>query len=450
MKNFSLPIGLLLFCCLIGVTYLTPRSDFYSLLVYWCDYWILFLCVLFFQKEYLVTSLKTWVTVAVLLRVVVSFAFPNLSDDVYRFIWDGRLLVQGINPFGQLPSYYIQNQVAIQGIDIGLFQKINSPDYFTIYPPVCQSVFWLACSLFPTDEWASMLVMKVFLFACELGSFYFILKLLQQQNLGKSRFFCYALNPLIILEICGNLHFEGAMICFLLGALYFLFESEKQEDTSKKALLLLIVAAVFFALSVASKLLPLLFLPILWRYLGLRKGFIFQLLVGVFCAMLFLPLFDMTTLQNMSNSVGLYFQKFEFNASLYYLLKPIGTWFYGYNPRMEISRILSILTVVGILYVAFRQEKKDTSALFRHLLFAFIFYLCCATTVHPWYLSMALVLSIFTPYRFVLLWSGLIFLTYSHYINGGFQEQYSYLLVEYGVLFGYLLYSSFVRKKVIE
>ncbi len=381
-----------------------------------------------------------------LLRVAVLFTFPTLSDDVYRFIWDGRLLSNGINPFSHLPSYYIENQNVIQEIDTALFQKLNSPNYFTIYPPVCQSVFWLACTAFPTNQWASMLAMKIFLLGCELGSFYFILKLLKQLCLDKSRFFWYALHPLIILEICGNLHFEGAMICFLLGAFYFLLEAEKIEKTSKQALFLLSVAALFFALSVASKLLPLLFLPILWRYLGLKKGFVFLLLVGVFCTMLFLPLLNVTMLQNMRSSLALYFQTFEFNASLYYLLKPIGTWLYGYNPRIEISRILSILSVVGVFFFAFRQQKNGTSALFSHLLFAFVFYLCCATTVHPWYLSMALALSIFTPYRFVLLWSSLIFLTYSHYQNGFFQEHYHYILMEYGVVFGYFLYSILTQR----
>jgi hypothetical protein len=380
--------------------------------------------------------------------VTTFFAFPNLSDDVYRFIWDGRLLVQGINPFSHLPSYYIENQATISNIDTSLFLKLNSPDYFTIYPPVCQSIFWLACFLFPNNELSSMLVMKCFLFVCELGSFYFILKLLQQQKLDKIRFFWYALNPLIILEICGNLHFEGAMICFLFGALYFLFESNNETYPPKKALRFLVLAAFFFALSVASKLLPLLFLPLLWRYLGLKKGAMFQLLVGIFCAMLFLPLLNTTVLQNMSSSLGLYFQKFEFNASLYYLLKPIGTWIYDYNPRILIGRTLSILTIIGIIFLAFRQQKNDTTSLFSNLLFAFVLYLCCSSTVHPWYLSMALALSLFTGHRFVLLWSGLIFLTYSHYNGGGFKENYLYILGEYSVVFGYFLYSSFVSKNI--
>jgi alpha-1,6-mannosyltransferase len=439
LKNFYLPVGLLLFCCIIGLTYLTPRSDFYSLLLYWFDYWVLFLCILFFQKEYLVSSFKTWLTLAVLLRVTTLFALPNLSDDVYRFIWDGRLFMQGINPFNQLPSYYIENQYIIQNLDTSLFQKLNSPDYFTVYPPVCQSVFWLACSLFPNNELSSMLVMKCFLFVCELGSFYFILKLLPQQKLDKTRFFWYALNPLIILEICGNLHFEGSMICFLLGALYFLFESSNETYSPKQALRCLVLAAFFFALSVASKLLPLLFLPLLWRYLGLKKGAMFQVFVGVFCAIFFLPLLNLSVLQNMSNSLGLYFQKFEFNASLYYLLKPIGTGFYGYNPRIEIGRILSILTIIGILIFMFRQQKNDINALFNNLLFTFVLYLCCASTVHPWYLSMALALSLFTAHRFVLLWSGLIFLTYSHYNGGDFQENYLYIGIEYSVVLAFFI-----------
>src|SRR5579884_948487 len=81
---------------------------------------------------------------AVVFRAVLLFALPNLSDDFYRFIWDGRLLAHGVNPFSHLPSYYAsQNNtdISIFGLSRELFDKLNSPNYFTIYPPVCQYIF---------------------------------------------------------------------------------------------------------------------------------------------------------------------------------------------------------------------------------------------------------------------------------------------------------------------
>ena len=99
-------------------------------------------------------------------RALFLFSIPNLSDDFYRFIWDGRLLASGNHPFAQLPVYYMDNNVSIQGINEDLFNKLNSPEYFTIYPALSQYVFWLAASFRQIMCHGSVLVIKVVMFAC--------------------------------------------------------------------------------------------------------------------------------------------------------------------------------------------------------------------------------------------------------------------------------------------
>ena len=120
----------------------------------------------------------------------------------------------------------------------------------------------------------------------------------------------YVLNPLIILEICGNCHFEGAMIFFLLAGMVAI----QQGKIAKGAL--------WWALATASKMLPIMFLPIVWRWLGWRKGLIFNAIFAVACLALFVPILVM--LPNMLDSLDLYFRKFQFNASIYYLVRELG------------------------------------------------------------------------------------------------------------------------------
>src|SRR5688572_21626771 len=90
------------------------------------------------------SNVDFWFYGSIVLRALLLFSIPNLSDDIYRFIWDGRLLASGHHPFAQLPAYYIDNNISIQGIDEELFKSLNSPKYFTIYPALSQYVFWLA------------------------------------------------------------------------------------------------------------------------------------------------------------------------------------------------------------------------------------------------------------------------------------------------------------------
>lgn len=157
-----------------------------------------------------------------LTRLALIGALPGLSDDLYRFLWDGRLWAQGYNPFDQLPLYYLEQGAAIRGITPSLYEQLNSPEYYTIYPPVAQGTFALAAWLFPENLMGGAIVLRSFLLLCELGSLWLIWNLLRHFQLPLARGLIYALNPLIIIEITGNLHYEGAMIFFLLLAFWWL------------------------------------------------------------------------------------------------------------------------------------------------------------------------------------------------------------------------------------
>ncbi|MCB9334026.1 MAG: hypothetical protein H6574_23480 [Lewinellaceae bacterium] len=112
---------------------------------------------------------RWWIGLGIGLRVLLLFSIPNLSDDFYRFLWDGRLSAQGIHPFAHTPAYFIENQIALTGITPELFANLNSPAYYTVYPPVCQAVFWMAAKLYPESLTGGVFVLKLFLFFCELG-----------------------------------------------------------------------------------------------------------------------------------------------------------------------------------------------------------------------------------------------------------------------------------------
>ncbi|MEO0876545.1 MAG: hypothetical protein AAFY48_18235 [Bacteroidota bacterium] len=90
-----------------------------------------------------------------------------------------------------------------------------------------------------------------------------LIRLLRYWSLPEERVLWYALNPLIIVEVVGNLHFEGAMIFFLLLGLWALLRWKGSDNKWWLA-----ISAVAMAMAVSSKLLPLLFFPFLIRRLG--------------------------------------------------------------------------------------------------------------------------------------------------------------------------------------
>lgn len=378
-------------------------------------------------------ELRWWLGLAVLLRLGLFFCFPLLSDDLYRFIWDGRLLAAGFNPFDELPGFYLDAAYAEYGLTPALYARLNSPEYHTVYPPVAQGVFWLAAKLFPNSIYGGMLCMKAFLLACELLSLRLILFLLSYWRLPRERVLWYALNPLILIEIMGNLHFEGAMICFLLLALAaFTLEWVR-------------AAALALALSVASKLLPLMFTPLLLRRYRWSRLWRFSLWFGVALVLLFLPLVSGAFAENLGGSIDLYFRKFEFNAGLYYLARWYGYHWVGWNLIAFYGPLLALVAAGSIFFLALTEERPNWRNLPLRMMWAMLFYLFCTTTVHPWYLSMPLALSVFTRYRFVAAWTALIPLTYIHYWEGAFAENYAIIALEYGIVGALILWEVSFR-----
>jgi alpha-1,6-mannosyltransferase len=201
----------------IYIAYFLERSESLPLLA---AYTLLFI----FYSVSLIGSKKKKVVInlviaSVVFRILLLFAFPNLSDDIYRFVWDGRLINAGLHPFAQLPDYYLQKSLV--GIDQELFSKLNSKQYFTIYPPFAQFIFWLSTA-FTSNIIISVIIIRVLIIAAEIGSIIIILKLLDLYKIHRKKVLIYALNPLVILELTGNLHFEAFMIFFLMLFVYFL------------------------------------------------------------------------------------------------------------------------------------------------------------------------------------------------------------------------------------
>ena len=419
-------LALLLLVFNLWLGYAVEQWQFNRIIIPYALFFLIYLIIIYYVKGE--REIRFFLILSIVLRAALLFAIPALSDDVYRFIWDGRLIVHGINPFDQLPSYYLDGSVKLEGLDQALFDQLNSQEYFTIYPPLAQAVFAVSVAIFPKSILGASAVMKCFLLAGEVGSLYLISKLLKKFELPKKNILIYAINPLIIIEIMGNLHFEGLMIFFLLLTYYLLVRGK------------IIHAAGAMALSVASKLLPLIFLPFLIRRLGWKRSIIFFSALGIFILLLFAPLTNHLFLGNFGESLDLYFRRFEFNGSIYYLLRWYGFKIVGYNLIHLFGPLLAVITLLSILSLAFFENDKNWEGLALKMMIGICIYLALTTTVHPWYLSLPLVFVVFTTFRFPILWSGLIFLTYNNYSYEQYYDNLWLVAIEYILVLLFLAY----------
>ncbi len=455
-KNRIAAIVLLLL--MLDSGYFVERKDFIHLILVYTTAFAVYFYVLKTVKEK--KDIDFWIKMAFILRGVLLFSLPHFSEDIYRFIWDGRLTNMGINPFNFKPSYFVENQLYANILTPDLFSKLNSKEYFTVYPSVCQGIFAFAVWLFPKSIYGSAIVIKSFLLASEIGTIFLLKKMLPDSK----RILIYALNPLIIIELCANAHFEAAMIFFFLLSIFMLkkafYQDEKvlinsTEKTTHPLSKSLILSGIAFALSVASKMLPLMLLTFFIKRMGIKRSFVFFTIIGVSLLLIFIPLFNPLFINNLQSSLKLYFQKFEFNASLYYLIREVGTYLRGYNPINEISPILTNTVLISfILIMIFEKVKKNEEVfnfnieggIFTTFLYAFSIYFLCATTVHPWYAALPLVISIFTRFKYIMVWTALLPFTYIHYSYPQPTENYWVIGFEYAVVICFFMYEKFYKK----
>src|SRR5712691_2179364 len=178
-------------------------------------------------------------------RLSIVFAPPYLSDDIYRYVWDGRVQAAGINPYRYIPA-----DEHLQSLrDEVIYPKINRRDYArTIYPPVAEAVYFLTTRVSESVTW-----MKVTMVAFEGLAVWAIAQLLGSFGLSRQRILIYAWHPLVVWEFAGSGHFDAIAISFV--ALALLVHRKNAE----------VATGVALACAALVKFFPLVLSPTLYK-----------------------------------------------------------------------------------------------------------------------------------------------------------------------------------------
>ena len=428
--SWWLPFGLLAVLILYG-GYFLVRSDTSELLLVFTFSFLIYTWLSYRRKS------VDWPALfwgGLFLRILLLFMIPNLSDDIYRFIWDGQLTWNVVHPFAHIPAWYFENGFP-DYLDPALYDRLNSPGYFTVYPPVSQFFFMMTAAVTQGDPFWSSVLLRVFLIAAETGTFFLLREICSQSGMDPRRTAWYWLNPLVLLEITGNLHFEGFMIFFLFLSLVLLIRQYWW------------MAGAAFGLAVGVKLLPLIFLPVIWKHIGWRSFRVFVLMTGSVLLIYTLPFLDMAFIYGLQDSLALYFQKFEFNASIYYLVREFGYWYKGYNIIETAGPRLAMVTFLLISLFALRHSPLKVR-LSSAMGISLTLYLLLATTVHPWYLLVLIPLFLLQDIYFPVLWSALVVLSYAGYTPDGYTENLWLTFVEYALVIVYMIYELVYQKRM--
>lgn len=366
-------------------------------------------------------------------RFVLCFILPELSDDYYRFVWDGILNIKGINPYHYKPSELINELPALEHI----YTNLNSKEYYSVYPSVNQFIYTVGAFIGQGDLYRSTVIMKLIIFGSECVSVFCLIALCKHFNLNKKTSLLYILNPLIILEFCGNLHFEGFMITMLLLSIYLLPQNK------------MYLATVTFATAICLKIMPLIFLPLFVRYLGIKKGIIFSVLVLSLSIISFIPfdIWNPLVYTHILESINLYFSSFEFNSSVFRIMQ-----FYKLNEHELFKLIPKIILLGTIGYYFFRNKKENIHDLVLSVAMIQLVYLVFSQSIHPWYVLPIVPFALLSKRLDAFVWSYLIIFTYITYQTTQYSQNLPINCVEYILLLGFIGvdYKLHLSRKLIE
>lgn len=330
---------------------------------------------------------------ALVFRLTLWWSPATLSDDVFRYIWDGRVQLAGINPYLYAPS---APQVA--HLRDALYPSVNHAAIPTIYPPLAQLFFRAICVLSATPA-----AFKLALLLCDWGLCLLLAHTLVRRGQDPRRVVLYAWNPLPLVEIAGSGHIDALGVLILFAALYAL-------HSQRWAAAVCALAGAFLV-----KLVPLVLLPTFWRrpraaWFNFRKRSAL-LLFPTLGLLAFWPFASAG--EKLATGLLTYVQHWHFNAAAYSLFRfALQPWDgHAYAHARWLCTALFALVALGV-QIRYRDPYRAAFATLGA-------YILLSPTVHPWYLLWVLPFLAFFPSPAWMLLSGLIFLAYEVQIGYG-------------------------------
>jgi hypothetical protein len=349
--------------------------------------------------------------VSIALRGVFIFETPVLSDDIYRYVWDGRVQHHGINPYRFPPQ-----APEIRHLRDPIFEGMNNKDIPTIYPPLMQHLF-ATTTIFSE----SLLWMKATFTLVDLALIGILMGLLKLKNESPLRAIIYAWSPLVLVEVAGNGHNDVFALAFLLAALGAILLDKGTLSIcflslSGLAKLMGFVLAPLFTRSVRASAwlaLPVTCIVISWPYFGVG----FEAFRG---------LFEFGT-------------RWRANDGLFHLLVEL-------TRDLDTAKAVAAGLFAGLMGLLLLRKTPPVRASY----IATGAILLLSSTVHPWYVLWIVPFLCFYPNPAWLLFTGTVVLSYHAAFltpaGTAWTEQTPIKLLEYGPFFLLLALSAFSRR----
>lgn len=319
------------------------------------------------------STLAVVLVFAALFRLSLLFAPPFLSDDIYRYIWDGRVQAAGLNPYRYIPA-----DDALKFLrDETIYPKINRRDYApTIYPPMAQMIFLLATRVSESVVW-----MKALMIMFEAVGLFALSALLASFKFPRQRVLLAAWHPLVVWEIAGSGHFDALVVAFIVLAL--LAHGRGRES----------LTGVLLASAVLVKLFPLVLFPAFYRRWSWRMPLAFL----VTLAASYLPYLSVGA-RRVLGFLPTYVDEEGLQSGTRFFLLQLADSFLGEARVPRAAYIVFALLVLGSLaaWSLFKRDSNGRDYVWRAALLATTFTVLLSPH-YSWYFAWLVPFLCFVP-----------------------------------------------------
>lgn len=322
---------------------------------------------------------------AVIFRLLLLLTVPTLSDDVYRYLWDGHVATHGFSPYA-----YPIDSPALDALDIPQRALANNRSMASPYLPVAQLLFAALAFFLPLQPIYLQIVLVLF----DLLTALFLARLLQISGLPGYRLIIYLWNPLVIIEIAHGAHIDAWMIFLTMAALWLTFSPDRSRLSTWLAPLML-------ALATLTKILPVLLLPVLfWRWRWRQLAFYVMVTIGLLIPSGLRAGWGLTGPldgRGLFGAIRIYADQWNFNSGLFHwlevtLLPGLGV----VEANGWAKRVVGLTSLLILAFIWFKARiSLGVHSTLRLMAVPYMAYLLLNTTVHPWY---ALILLVFLPF----------------------------------------------------
>ena len=410
---FALIILLLAsFICLF-IFRLVPAQSF-TIVYLTSSFLFLIISMLILKVELNSKQIIALLIAGILIRLLFINTTPIGSDDIYRYMWDGKVQAHGINPYLYSPvdaSLNFLHSDKLPGL-------INFNSMKSIYFPLSQWIFYAGYSISGENVYGY----KLLLFIFELITIFSIYLLVKKLRIERKYILLYALCPLPIIQFALDAHVDGFGLPFLVLSLLFYLDNKK------------VLSLILLGISFSIKPVGLVILPILFftekTYVDRIKILIIPFIV------FFIQFLPYIFTSNPFEAFLIYTKNWAFNGSVFLSL-------YHFIQNNQVARKVCSLILLVLVFIIAISKKDFLWKVYYSVLLLFIL----SPVVHPWYITWIAILLPVYPQKsgllFVCLSSLTAFTVLNYKLNGIWTENPWIITLEYVPVLLFMFYEMF-------